>query len=53
MKPNLTLMLAIKQMKPLPISSIKFNDDILAWAAYENSKKRFKSKFIYGQFKLV
>ncbi len=44
MKPNLTLMLAIKQMKPLPVSSIKFNDDILAWAAYENSKKRFKSK---------
>ena len=44
MQPNITVMLAFKNQKNLPISSIKFNDDILAWAANENSKKRFKSK---------
>jgi len=44
MQPNITVMLALKNQKTLPISSIKFNDDILAWAANENSKKRFKSK---------
>jgi len=43
MQPNITVMLALKNQKTLPISSIKFNDDILAWAASENSKKRFKS----------
>jgi len=43
MQPNITAMLALKNQKNLPISSIKFNDDILAWAANENSKKRFKS----------
>ena len=43
MQPNITVMLAFKNQKTLPISSIKFNDDILAWAANENSKKRFKS----------
>ena len=43
MQPNITVMIAIKNQKTLPISSIKFNDDILAWAANENSKKRFKS----------
>jgi predicted NAD/FAD-dependent oxidoreductase len=43
MQPNITVMLALKNKKNLPISSIKFNDDILAWAANENSKKRFKS----------
>ena len=35
--------IALKKQKNLPISSIKFNDDVLAWAANENSKKRFKS----------
>ena len=44
MQPNITVMLAFKNQKNLPISSIKFKDDILAWAANENSKKRFKSK---------
>ncbi len=44
MQPNITVMLALKNQKTIPISSIKFNDDILAWAANENSKKRFKSK---------
>ena len=43
MQPNITVMLALKNQKTVPISSIKFNDDILAWAANENSKKRFKS----------
>ena len=43
MLPNITVMIAFKNQKNLPISSIKFNDDILAWAANENSKKRFKS----------
>ena len=43
MQPNITVMLALKNQKTLPISSVKFNDDILAWAANENSKKRFKS----------
>ena len=43
MQPNITVMVAFKNQKNLPISSIKFDDDILAWAANENSKKRFKS----------
>jgi predicted NAD/FAD-dependent oxidoreductase len=43
MQPNITVMIALKNQKNLPISSIKFNDDILAWASNENSKKRFKS----------
>ena len=43
MQPNITVMVALKNQKNLPISSIKFNDDILAWAANENSKNRFKS----------
>jgi len=43
MQPNITVMIAFKNQKNLPISSIKFDDDILAWVANENSKKRFKS----------
>tara|TARA_A100001015_G_scaffold210990_1_gene236509 strand:- start:671 stop:1633 length:963 start_codon:yes stop_codon:yes gene_type:complete len=43
MQPNITVMIALKKQKNLPISSIKFDDDTLAWAANENSKKRFKS----------
>ena len=43
MQPNITVMVAFKNKKELPISSIKFNDSILSWAANENSKKRFKS----------
>jgi renalase len=43
MQPNITAMIAFKNIKDLSISSIKFDDDILAWAANENSKKRFKS----------
>ena len=43
MEPNITTMLAFKNQKTVPVSSIKFNDDILTWAAYENSKNRFNS----------
>ena len=43
MQPNITVMVALKNQKNIPISSIKFDDDILVWAANENSKKRFKS----------
>ena len=42
MEPNITTM-AFKNQKHIPISSIKFNDETLAWAAHENSKNRFKS----------
>jgi renalase len=45
MQPNITVMVAFKNQKNLPISSIKFDDKILTWAANENSKKRFKSNF--------
>ena len=45
MQPNITAMVVFKNQKELPISSIKFDDDILSWAANENSKKRFKSNF--------
>ena len=44
MEPNLTVMLALKNQNISNISSIKFNDNIIAWAANENSKKRFISK---------
>ncbi len=43
MEPNITTMIALKNQKHVPVSSIKFNDDTLSWAANENSKKRFKS----------
>ena len=43
MRPNITTMLAFKNQKTVPVSSIKFNDDILTWAANENSKNRFNS----------
>ena len=43
MQPNITGMLAIKNKKNSLVSSIRFDDDILTWAANENSKNRFKS----------
>ena len=43
MEPNITTMLAFKNQRSVSVSSIKFNDDILTWAAFENSKKRFRS----------
>ncbi len=43
MKPNITTMLVFKKNYNLPISSIRFKNKIISWAANENSKKRFKS----------
>ena len=43
MVPNITTMIAINKNIKSPISSMRFNDEVLAWAANENSKKRFKS----------
>jgi renalase len=43
MLPNITFMLAFKNNDTLPVSSITFNDEIIAWASNENSKKRFKT----------
>ena len=44
MDANITVMLATKKTRP-NISSYFFSDKILGWAAYENSKKRFKSNY--------
>jgi renalase len=44
MDANITVMLATKKTRP-SISSYFFSDRILGWAAYENSKKRFKSDY--------
>ena len=46
MKPNITLMLSYKQYSKINISSVKFNNKIISWAANENSKERFKSNEI-------
>ena len=43
MTPNITVMVAYKNCKKIPVSSIKFNDKIIAWAAHENAKNRFIS----------
>ena len=43
MDANITILIEIKKTK-LGYSSFLFNDRILGWAGYENSKKRFKSK---------
>ena len=44
MEPNITVMVAYKNNLNLPLSSIKFNDEILSWASNENSKNRYNSK---------
>jgi renalase len=44
MDANITVMLATKKTRP-NISSYFFSDQTLGWAAYENSKKRFKSNY--------
>ncbi len=44
MDANITVMMVTKKMGP-PVSSYFFSDPILGWAAYENSKKRFKSNY--------
>ena len=41
MDANLTVMIVTNKLKQSN-SSYFFNDDMLGWAAYENSKKRFK-----------
>ena len=43
MHPNITVMAVYKKSKKIPISTIKFNDSVIAWASNENSKDRFKS----------
>ena len=43
MLPNITVIAAYKNSTQIPVSSIKFNDKIIAWAANENTKNRFKS----------
>ena len=43
MLPNITVMAAYNRYKKLPIGSIKFNDEIIGWAANENTKNRFKT----------
>jgi renalase len=43
MLPNITVMAAYNHYSKLAISSIKFDDEIVAWAANENSKNRFKT----------
>ncbi len=44
MLPNITMLAAYKNYQQIPISSIRFNDPIIAWASQENTKNRFKSK---------
>ena len=46
MVPNITVMAVYKNHKQLPISSIKFNDEVISWASQENSKNRFKTNKI-------
>ena len=46
MLPNITVMAVYKNYKQMPINSIKFNDQIVAWASQENTKNRFKSNQI-------
>ena len=46
MTPNITIMVAYKNYKKLPINSIKFNDEMIAWGAQENTKNRFKTNLI-------
>ena len=44
MDSNITVMMVTKKVRP-NISSYFFSDQTLGWAAYENSKKRFKSDY--------
>tara|TARA_B100000787_G_scaffold166484_1_gene151793 strand:- start:12 stop:983 length:972 start_codon:yes stop_codon:yes gene_type:complete len=44
MDANITVMLATKKTRP-NVSSYFFSDKVLGWAAYENSKKRFRSDY--------
>ncbi len=53
MIPNITLLLKQKIKYKIPISSIKFNNKIIAWASNENSKKRFSSTTNYWTIQTV
>ena len=44
MEANITIMMVVKNLGS-KISSYFFSDPVLGWAAYENSKKRFKSNY--------
>ena len=44
MDANITIMIVTKKVRS-KVSSYFFSDSILGWAAYENSKKRFKSDY--------
>ena len=44
MEANITIMMVVKNLGS-KISSYFFSDSVLGWAAYENSKKRFKSNY--------
>ena len=46
MQPNITLVILLNQKSD--ISSIKFDDEIIAWAANENSKTGLKPIQICG-----
>jgi renalase len=43
MTPNITAMVVYENYEKLPINSIKFKDEIISWAAQENTKDRFKA----------
>ena len=47
MIPNITVMVAYKNYKQIPVSTVKFDDQIIGWAANEKTKKRFKSKLSF------
>ena len=47
MEPNITLLLEQKSKKEVPFSSLRLNNEIIAWIANENSKNRFSSSAIY------
>ena len=46
MTPNITIMVAYKNHKKLPINSVRFNDEMIAWGVQENTKNRFKTNLI-------
>ena len=46
MLPNITVMVVYKNCKNIPVSSFRYSDQILSWAANENSKNRFKSNYL-------
>ena len=43
---NITVLAAYKDYKQIPISTIKFNDTVVAWASQENTKNRFNTNHV-------